>query len=207
MPEIQAFFRPNWWRSPKIRPPSRRLPTLGLDSVIWPLYGESVQYSSSTFARWVWFYCKPHWSINTDNKHTNACSFSDGFLSLTYNLKILFAVVSHREWFKHPGFRIDRSILHSPALIPLQILSKYCWSLLSFLKSTLDRSLVSLTGLKKVTGCWVNVASLIPIDPENPRAPVVVPSRVSNKCRKGNSLAWSKQTSHWREWLNDSSIL
>ena len=38
---------------------------------------------------------------------TNACSFSDGILVPTYNLRILFAVVSHREWFKHPGFRID----------------------------------------------------------------------------------------------------
>ena len=38
---------------------------------------------------------------------TNACSFSDGILVPTYNLRILFAVVSHREWFKHPEFRID----------------------------------------------------------------------------------------------------
>ena len=43
---------------------------------------------------------------------------------------------------------------------------------------------------------WVHVASRFPIDVENPREPVVATSRVSNKCRRGNSLAWSKQTSH-----------
>ena len=52
---------------------------------------------------------------------TNACSFSDGILMLTYDPRILFAAVSHRECFQHPGFRIDRSILHLLALIPLQI--------------------------------------------------------------------------------------
>jgi len=84
---------------------------------------------------------------------TSVFRFSDGFLSLTYNRRILLAVVSHREWFRQPGFRIARSTLHSPLLMLLHISSRYRRSVLNSFGSTLDSCSVSCTGSNEETGC------------------------------------------------------
>src|SRR6218665_1647800 len=58
---------------------------------------------------------------------TSVFRFSNGFLSLTYNRRILLAVVSHLELFRLPGFciRPTRSTPHSPILMLLHISMRY----------------------------------------------------------------------------------
>ena len=64
--------------------------------------------------------------------------------------------------------------------------------------STLDSCLVICTGSNEETGCSLHVTSRFPIDPDNPRGPVVVPSCAWNRWRGGSSLVWRRHTSHCR---------
>lgn len=115
------------------------------------------------------------------------------------------AVVSHLEWFRQPGFRIARSMLHSPVLMLLHISSKYRWSVLKSCRFTLGSCSISFTGSNEQTGCSLHVIIWCPIDPENPRWPVVAPSSASNKWRRGSSFVWRRHTSHCRGRLKFTS--
>src|SRR6218665_1836171 len=71
--------------------------------------------------------------------------------------------------------------------------------------STLDSGLVSCTGSDEEAGCSLHVTNRFPIDPDNPRRPVLAPSSASIRWRRGRSLAWSRHTSHCTECSKDSS--
>src|SRR6218665_817913 len=87
----------------------------------------------------------------------------------------------------------------------LHISMRYRLSVLNSFGSTLDSYSVSCTGSNEETGCSLHVTNRFPIDPENPRRPVVAPSSASNRWRRGRSLAWSRHTSHCTGCSKDSS--
>src|SRR6218665_1773890 len=61
---------------------------------------------------------------------------------------------------------------------------------------------VSCTGSNEETGCSLHVTNRFPIDPWNPRGPVVAPSSASNRWRRGRSLAWMmEQTYQPLQWM------
>src|SRR6185436_20822060 len=45
----------------------------------------------------------------------------------------------------------------------------------------------------------------LPIGPEKARGPLVAPSRCSNRCRNGSSLAWSWHTNHCKGFCISTS--
>src|SRR6218665_279183 len=87
----------------------------------------------------------------------------------------------------------------------LHISMRYRCSVLNSFGSTLDSCSVTCTGSNEETGCSLHVTNRFPIDPENPRGPVLAPSSASIRRRRGWSLAWSRHTSHCTGCSKDSS--
>ena len=128
---------------------------------------------------------------------TNVSRLSHGSLSLTYNWRILLAVVNHREGFRQPGFRIARSTLHTPMLMLLHISSRYRRSVLNSFRSTLDSCSVNCTGSNEESGCSLHVTSRFGYQ-ENPRGAVVAQSSAWNRWSRGSSFVRRRHTSHCR---------
>ena len=133
-------------------------------------------------------------------KETNSLCSSEGFITLTWNLKTLFAVVNYLNCKRGPGSQSEKFSGHLPDFTVLLMSNRYCWPF---------RSISGMTHwmlLKCTTGNFLHPLSCLSIGPEKDLGPVVSPSRVLNKCFNANTLKSKRYISRFSGLFTGSSI-